>query len=154
MESNAPSLSTARRSMLLRRVPLFADFSAAEYTQIAAILREQRYKKHAVIFHANDPGNALFLLTTGSVQMTIATTGAREFVLGRLYPGDFFGEMALLDQLPRSATVTALEPSETLVLLQEAFADLLQRTPVLARLETSRPQAPIDPSGKCVMLLP
>lgn len=133
MESNASSLHTVRRSMLLQRVPLFAGFSAAEYTHIAAILREQRYKKHAVICHANDPGNALFLLTTGTVQMTVETADARELVLGLLYPGDFFGEMALIDHLPRSATVTTLEPSETLVLRQEAFVDLLQRTPALAR---------------------
>jgi CRP-like cAMP-binding protein len=119
--------------MLLRRVPLFADLSAAEYAHIAAVLREQRYKKHAVIFHANDPGNALFLLTTGTLQMTVETADARAFVLGQLYPGDFFGEMALLDSLPRSATVTALEASETLVLMQETFVDLLQRTPALTR---------------------
>lgn len=133
MESKVRALSHARRVELLRHVPLFTDLSETDYDMLATALREQRYRKNAVIFYADDPGNSLFLLTSGLMQMTVDMRDQRELILGLLYPGDFFGEMALLDSQPRSATVTALEASEVLVLAQDAFVYLVQHTPSLAR---------------------
>jgi CRP/FNR family cyclic AMP-dependent transcriptional regulator len=133
MERKVPLPYRDKRIALLERVPLFSGLVADEYTQLAGALREQHYRKNAVMFHTNDPGNALFLLTAGLAQMSVTMSDERELVLGLLYPGDFFGEMALLDRLPRSATVTTMEPSTALLLEQEAFVDLLQRTPSLAR---------------------
>jgi CRP/FNR family cyclic AMP-dependent transcriptional regulator len=133
MESTVRVLNNARRAMFLRHVPLFAGLSATEYEQLAAMLREQHYRKNAVIFHTHDPGNTLFLLTAGLAQMTFDTADQRELTLGLLYPGDFFGEMALLDDLPRSATIITLEPSTALLLGRDVFVDLLQRTPAMAR---------------------
>lgn len=120
-----------RREEFLHHVPLFGGLSAAEYTQLAAILREQRYRKNEVVFHANDPGSALFLLKKGVVKVAVEALDRRELIVRFLYPPDFFGEMALLDNLPRSATITALEPSEALLLERGDFIQLVERTPTL-----------------------
>ena len=131
--ARARSLQDVEHEEFVRHVPLFADLSPAEHAQLAAALRKQRYKKHGIILHADDPGQALILLTSGLAKVTVEPADYRELIVGLLYPFDFFGEMALLDNLPRSATVTALEPSEALVLARDTFVDLLQRTPSMAR---------------------
>jgi CRP/FNR family cyclic AMP-dependent transcriptional regulator len=133
MERKGSAPYSARWAALLQQVPLFTGLSPEDYAHLAGVLREQRYRKNAVIIHCNDPGDALFILTSGLAQMTVATSEQRELILGLLYPGDFFGEMALLDRLPRSATVTTLEPSVALVLAQGTFAELMQRFPSLAQ---------------------
>lgn len=123
----------AERQAFLRQVPLFADLLAEEYRQLAAILRERHYKKHEVIFHTGDPGDALFLLTRGLVKITVEAADWHELIVVLLSHEDFFGEMALVDALPRSATATALEPSQVLVLERDSFVALLECTPRLVR---------------------
>lgn len=127
------SLQHVRREEFVRHVPLFAGLSDAAYAQLAAGLREQRYRKNEVVFHAEDPGDAMYLLRRGMVKVTLVTSDRRDVVVALLHPPDFFGEMALLDGLPRSATVTTLEASEMFLLLRPTFVDLLMRTPSLAR---------------------
>lgn len=129
MGDRVHSLQYAGREELLQHVPLLAELSSAEYGQLAAALRGRQYRKNEVIFHANDPGDTLFLLTRGLAKVTIESSEQRELIMGLLYPLDFFGEMVLLDDLPRSATVTAIEASEALLLERTTFVELLERTP-------------------------
>lgn len=123
----------SKREEFLQHVPLFAGLSMAEYEQLGMVLREQSYKKNEVIFHANEPGSTLFLLKSGVVKITIEAADRRELIVRLLYPPDFFGEMALLDALPRSATVTALEASTALLLDRDVFIALIERVPALMR---------------------
>jgi CRP/FNR family cyclic AMP-dependent transcriptional regulator len=81
------------------------------------------------IFHVEDPGNAMFILKDGLVKITIEDQNGREIILRMLYPTDFFGEMSLLDGMPRSATVTTQEPTDALVLYREHFLALIERSP-------------------------
>ena len=127
------TLQFSTREEFLQHVPLFAGLSMAAYGQLAAVLCEQQYKKNEVIFHANDPGSTLFLLKNGVVKITIEASDRRELIVRLLYPPDFFGEMALLDALPRSATVTALEASTALLLDRDIFVELIERVPALMR---------------------
>lgn len=113
----------------LKRVPLFSELDDEELRQLASVIREQSYKKHTTIVHVDDPGNALFILKSGLVKITIEDQHGYEIILRMLYPTDFFGEMSLLDGMPRSATVTTQEPSEVLTIHRDPFLDTIEKSP-------------------------
>jgi CRP/FNR family transcriptional regulator, cyclic AMP receptor protein len=91
----------------LRAVTLFTDLGEAHLVSLAPRLRERKLRKGEVLFREGDPGQEMFLIRSGTVIISKAVTGRVEQVLARLGPGEFFGEMSLLDQAPRSATVQA-----------------------------------------------
>jgi CRP/FNR family transcriptional regulator/CRP/FNR family cyclic AMP-dependent transcriptional regulator len=113
----------------LRKVSLFSELGEEELRQLAGVVREHHYKKNVTIFHVDDPGNALFILKSGLVKITIEDQNGREIILRMLYPTDFFGEMSLLDGMPRSATVTTQEPSDALMIYREHFLALIEKSP-------------------------
>jgi CRP-like cAMP-binding protein len=113
----------------LRKVALFSELDDAQLEQLAGVAREQHYKKNVTLFHVDDPGNALFILKNGLVKITIEDQSGREIILRMLYPTDFFGEMSLIDDMPRSATVTTLEPSDAMVIYRDSFLNLIQKNP-------------------------
>lgn len=113
----------------LRKVALFSELDDVQLEQLAGVVREQHYKKNVTLFHVDDPGNALFILKNGLVKITIEDQNGREIILRMLYPTDFFGEMSLIDDMPRSATVTALEPSDAMVIYRDAFLNLIEKNP-------------------------
>lgn len=115
----------------LVKVPLFAELNEDEFRQVAGVIREHHYRKNATIFQVHDPGNALFILKRGLVKITMEDRHDREIILRILYPLDFFGEMALLDDMPRSATVMTLEPSDALLIYREHFVDIIQTSPLI-----------------------
>ena len=96
---------------VLHRMSLFAGLSKAELQMIARMTAQRQYRRNQVIIKAGDPGHVFFLLSEGAVRVSIEGHRGRAITLAILYPNDFFGEMALLDGLPRSATVTALRES-------------------------------------------
>lgn len=114
------------KDSLVRKVSLFTDLPDSDLKLIANITLRRSFRKHEVIFHANDSGTALFILQSGMVKISIMDQNAREVILKLLYHGDFFGEMALLDGKHRSATVTAIDKVEALVIEREAFLRLLR----------------------------
>jgi CRP/FNR family cyclic AMP-dependent transcriptional regulator len=113
----------------LRKVPLFSELAEAELRQLAGVVREQHYRKNVTICHINDPGNALFILKNGLVKITIEDSNGREVILRILYPPDHFGEMALIESLPRSATVTTQDPTDALVIYRDHFLLLIEKSP-------------------------
>jgi CRP-like cAMP-binding protein len=113
---------------------LFADVDPATSSLIAGALRRRRYKRSEVIFHEDDPGDSLYIVKDGSVKITVsAEDGTEPTILATIGPGGFFGELALLDGAPRSATASALGPVETLVLGRAAFDRLVDEQPALRR---------------------
>jgi CRP/FNR family transcriptional regulator, cyclic AMP receptor protein len=116
----------------LRRMPLFAGLSQDELQTIAQIIKQQHYARNRVIIRAGERGSVFFLLTAGVVRVSVAENQGKEIILGVLYPNDFFGEMALLDGLPRSATVTALVDSQVLMISRKDFLDCVRRVPQIA----------------------
>lgn len=111
----------------LSRCPLFEHADAAAIRSVAAGLRRRRFRRNEVIFHQGDPGDSLHIVGTGAVKIVLPSTEGEEAIIATLRPGDFFGELSLLDGAPRSATATALEPSETLVLPRSGFLQLLDQ---------------------------
>lgn len=109
----------------LRKFPLFADLDDRELAAVAAVSRPRRYAKDDVVFYADERGDVLCLIREGQVKVTMISPEGKEIILSLLGPGDFFGEMALLDDEPRSATVVATEPLELMTIYREDFLKLM-----------------------------
>ncbi len=117
----------AKNTDLLKKVPLFSDCTAKELTQIAAAAKTVSHKADRVIAREGEPGIGLFVIVAGQAEVTIG--GAKRTTLG---PGDFFGEVALLDGGPRTATVTATTDIELLGITEWVFRGLMHEHPAIA----------------------
>jgi CRP/FNR family cyclic AMP-dependent transcriptional regulator len=113
----------------LARSSLLGGLAEEDLARLAARARRRTYRRGAAIFHQGDPGDALHLLQAGRVKVALRAESGEEAVVAILGPGDCFGELALLDGEPRSATVEALEPVETVSLAREDFLRFLQANP-------------------------
>jgi CRP-like cAMP-binding protein len=117
---------------VLKRVPLFSDLSEAELARFAEVTREREYPRNSVILFEDDPGDALYIVSSGQVKVVLIGEDGREVILSVLGDGDFFGEMSLIDDEPRSAHVIAMKDSRLLVLRREDFRTQLQQHPAVA----------------------
>ena len=113
----------------LHSVPLFSRLGDASLDAILRLTRRRRFRKDEIIFHENDAGDSLFLILRGRVKVAIFGDDGKEVTLSTLSEGDFFGEMALLDQEPRSATTVAEEECELLALQRDDFTRALEQDP-------------------------
>lgn len=127
---------------LLRTVPIFSELDDSEIDAVAHLATRRQYSKDAVIFFENEPGDTLFMISSGRIRVTILGDDGREVILSMLGAGDFFGEMALLDQEPRSATAIAADETELLSLSRSDFQGVLTANPgimvALIRVLTAR----------------
>src|ERR687892_2104218 len=103
-------------SNFLRTVPLFTKLDDAELQRLSEITREKTYPKGSVILFEDDPGDSLFIVRDGRVKVVLVGEDGREVILGVLGVGEYFGELSLIDDRPRSAHVIAMEDSNLLVL--------------------------------------
>jgi CRP-like cAMP-binding protein len=113
----------------LERVQLFAGLDRTSLERLATGLRTRRFRRNEVLFHQGDPGDSLFIVTAGAVKIVLPSEEGDEAILATVRPGAFFGELALLDGAPRSATAIAMEPTETLVLPRDRFRLLIDTEP-------------------------
>lgn len=116
----------------LQQVPFFARLNAEEAASLADKLILRRFNTDQIIFHLGDPGGLLYIITSGKVKISYSNPDGQEALLAILGPGDFFGELSLLDSSPRSATAAAIEPTETYTLDGSAFNLFLDSTPGFA----------------------
>ena len=118
----------------LRGCGLFGNADEQTLDALAAALRVRRFRKAETVFHQGDPGDALFIVASGSVKVVLPSDeGAEPAIVALLGPGELFGELAILDGAPHSATIVAIEPTETLVLHRDAFLALIDSEPALRR---------------------
>jgi CRP/FNR family transcriptional regulator, cyclic AMP receptor protein len=117
---------------ILKRVPLFSDLADAELARFADVTREREYPRNSVILFEDDPGDALYIVSSGQVKVVLIGEDGREVILSVLGDGDFFGEMSLIDDEPRSAHVIAMKDSHLLVLRRDDFQVQLQQHPSVA----------------------
>ncbi len=117
---------------ILKRVPLFAGLPDDALAALAARLRRRSLPGGTPVVYKGDPSGALYLIESGRVKVHQATASGGEVILNLLGPGDFFGEMSLLDGQPRSADISTLEPSALLLLEGDALRDLLTSQPAVA----------------------
>jgi CRP-like cAMP-binding protein len=115
----------------LRGCPLFAPCPEGVLADVGRRLRHRHFRRNEVIFHQGDPGDALHVITSGAVKILLPSPEGEEAIIATLKEGDFFGELALLDGQPRSATATAVEQTETLSLPRDVFRELVEKHPEL-----------------------
>jgi CRP/FNR family cyclic AMP-dependent transcriptional regulator len=111
----------------LKKVPLFAGCSQRDLQAVAHAVREVNHKAGTVIAREGEPGIGLFVVREGRASVSIGGVNK-----GTINPGEFFGEIALLDGGPRTATVTAVTDMKLLGLTEWVFRGLVQRHPSIA----------------------
>jgi CRP/FNR family cyclic AMP-dependent transcriptional regulator len=108
-----------------RKFALFEELDDRELASIAAVAKPRRYAKDDVVFHADESGDVFCLIKEGQVKITMISPEGKEIILSMIGPGEFFGEMSLLDDEPRSATVIAMEPLELVTIWRADFLQIL-----------------------------
>jgi len=114
-----------RRLQLLERVPLFAGLSRRQLGKLLVKFFEKHYEAGEIVFPEGAAGKALFIILDGRISIVRAWRGGEQ-PLAVLGPGAHFGELALIDDLPRSATARADEPSILLILYKSHFDELIE----------------------------
>ncbi|MHB2150267.1 cyclic nucleotide-binding domain-containing protein [Calditrichota bacterium LG25] len=111
---------------VLKRIPLFQDLSKKELRQLERILHQRTYRAGEVVFNEGDPGVGMYIIEEGEVRITL---GKDQRVLAVLSKGDFFGEMALLLEAPRTASAVASKPSILYGFFQPDLFSILETYP-------------------------
>ncbi|WKB52350.1 Crp/Fnr family transcriptional regulator [Eleftheria terrae] len=110
---------------LIRRVPLFSMLTSTQAEAVAEGVVKRRYRRGEIVVEQGRKSNALFILLTGRARVLTADARGREVILAMLHPGDYVGEMSLIDNEPHSATVRAEVQTDVLVLGRTEFARCL-----------------------------
>lgn len=125
-------------------VPLFANLSPTDRSAIASAMIQRNFSTGDTIVHEDDNEHqTFFIIVKGSVHVAVNSSEGKQSILATLRSGEFFGEMAVLDGEPRSASVLAAETCILLMLYRKNFIDILQRFPKIAiamLIEMSRRQ--------------
>jgi len=116
----------------LKSISFFSDMSDYDLQQIAEITEEKTYAKGEAIIEERTSAERFFIIYRGKIEITKQFEDGEQFVLAVHSDGDFFGEMALLDEGPRSATARAVEPTSVLEITRPNFETLLYKAPVVA----------------------
>jgi len=110
----------------LREVPLFSEMDDQEVAGIRAIMQEMKFKPGQVIIREGETGDLFYVITEGQAEIMIRDADGEELVLHRVGPGNFFGELSMLTNEPRSARVRAVEHVTTLALKRNDFFEFLR----------------------------
>ena len=110
---------------LLRRVPLFSLLTVAQAEVISGAVIKQRFKRGEALVAQGQKSDALFILLTGRARVMTSDSRGREVILATLAPGDYLGEMSIIDNQPHSATVRAEVQTDVLMLGRAEFARCL-----------------------------
>ena len=121
------------RVAFLRSLPLFSGLTGEELQFLAGEAQAREYGAGEVIFHAGEPGYTCHIIVKGRVRIYVIGEDGHELSVSIFGPGEIIGEMALFEDLPRSASVETIEPTTTLELHQNVLLHGLERSPTLAR---------------------
>ena len=113
--------------LLLRNVPLFSLLPRVQLLLLASLLSRKPYPRNSTVVAAGDPADALYIVISGRLKVVMSDNERREAILAILNRGDFFGEIGLIDQAPRSASVVTLESCELLTMTRTDFMKGLQK---------------------------
>lgn len=118
---------------LLARVEIFSELDRDELARLADVAQVRSMPKDSTVFHAGDPADAVFVISNGKVKIVVTSTDGKEFILTVLGQGQVFGEMAFLEDAPRSASVVTATQVELLVVNRQDFQHLLNTEPSISR---------------------
>src|SRR5271156_872075 len=120
--------------VLLEKNKFFCDLGPADLKRLRGVTREMSFAPDQIIFKEGDSGNGIFFVKEGLVQIQAVVDHGDLKVLSRIPAGEVFGEMAMLDNKPRSASASAEEPTTVYFIGRAEWEDLLARTPGLANV--------------------
>jgi hypothetical protein len=130
-EQTPPSPNIISIGDLLKKVPYFSHFNELELRQLIEIGYRRSLKTGEILFNEDEAGDAFYIILSGSVEVFVARISKH---LTTLKAGDFLGELSLMLNIPRTATVKTLENTVFFAISQKNFADFLQKNPALAEL--------------------
>jgi CRP/FNR family transcriptional regulator/CRP/FNR family cyclic AMP-dependent transcriptional regulator len=135
---NAPVRTAApppREAVLhaLEATTIFSEFSDVELATLAASVRPRVFREGETVFHKDDPGSGLYVIRAGTIKIALVAPDGQETLIALFGPGECFGELAVLDGRPRSATATAMDRCETLYLPRDGFLRFLDEHPQAMR---------------------
>ena len=113
----------------LRRVPLLATLSEAQLDQLAAASVRRSYPKGRTIVAEGEPSQSLYILLSGRAKVQRSDSEGKEVILAVIGSGEFFGEMSLIDDEPRSASVITLEHCDFMAINKDSFKAMLVQSP-------------------------
>ncbi|MCB9139917.1 MAG: Crp/Fnr family transcriptional regulator [Caldilineaceae bacterium] len=122
----------AQRVMTLQGMPLFQELNEADLEKLAQALQTRAYNRDEIIFRQGDPYRELYLVIKGKVRVYKISPGGEETTIAIFSTNDVIGELAALDDKPRSATGKAMSPVTLLIMSQQAFLDHMRTMPGLA----------------------
>jgi len=131
MES-VKTLSAVERVLFLRRVRLFADLPPDDLRQIASVAEEMTFDDGATLARQGEPGDMLFIIVSGGIMVTTANEAGKQVELSRRQPGEYVGEMSIIGNELRMATLTAIGAVRTLSISQKQFREILRLRPEVA----------------------
>ena len=111
---------------VLKNVPLFSSFSDSQLTALLPAIQHRRFPRGSFIIRAGEETDALYIILAGRAKVLIPDDDGNEVILSVIGPNEFFGEMGLLDDQPRSASVETMEPTEVLRITRTAFLNTLR----------------------------
>ena len=115
----------------LRQVPIYKDFSKKEFTELEKLVHHRTYASGDFVFKNRAPGEGMYIIMKGTIKITIGTRSGDEKVLAELKEGDFFGELALFDNEPRSANALATTDSKLIGFFTADLLSLQDRNPLM-----------------------
>ncbi len=125
-------LSITDKILYLKGIEIFEELSVGELSAIASVSEEVDSKAGEIVIRENDPGDTLYLIISGEVTVIKGMGGENEFDLDRIHEGDYFGEMALFEDVVRSASIRTEKISRFLVLHKQEFKEIVREYPQIA----------------------
>ena len=123
-----------KETAYFKQVSFFSDLPEEEIQALSSATKRRTFRSGEVIFHRDDPGQVLYMMKEGKVKICIISPDGQEVSLAVLGKGEYFGEFALLDGLPRSTDAVALERVECYTLQRSDFLNAIQKNPKIAIL--------------------
>jgi CRP/FNR family transcriptional regulator/CRP/FNR family cyclic AMP-dependent transcriptional regulator len=125
-------METENETVYLKQVPLFADLADEDIRSLMALAKKRTFRNGEVIFHRDDPGTVLYVIKEGKVKICLISPDGQEVSLVVFGKGECFGELTILDGLPRSADAVALEKVECYTLQRSDFHNAIIKNPKIA----------------------
>jgi|TARA_Y100000310_G_scaffold330085_1_gene401081 CRP-like cAMP-binding protein len=119
--------------LTLKQVPIFKYFSQKEFGELEKMMHHRTYSPGEFVFKNRAPSEGMYIIMHGAIKITIGTRADNENILAELGEGDFFGELALFDDEPRSANAIATQDSELLGFFKPDIMTLQERNPMLGQ---------------------
>ena len=120
-----PAMATTVSTAVLKAVPLFSSFPDEQLRMLAVVVTRRSVPRSSTVMAGGDPTDSLYIVLSGRLKVLMSDAEGKEVILSILTPGEFFGEMGLIDDSPRSASVVAIEACELLCITKRDFKKCL-----------------------------